>query len=653
MHRSYLFTFVTAIFFFHVALDALGQQAESRLWKDSTGQFQVRATLVEQTDSSVRLHTADGREITVPTNRLSRADQDYLKSLTATKDDPFAGGTPMPQSPTAVEPAPSAVVPGTLRSLPESNSLGEEMALPGTGETLDLAAAPSSEPFAPDPLPVTPSIPAAVVSVSAVDAYDKICVPVVTDSESGRFLISIGRNKSGKPEETRGRIFAVNLAAKEAQLVWDYPNCVSVLDHDAQSGRTLIVDKLDQFQRGGELVMVEGLDTGSPQRLYRRTLPGAGKPGFAPRVEWAKLLSGSHVAAIMDRKLYIWDLAAAKLVYHIEKASASEPPVFSGNQVYVAVPQGGSVVIVETASGEVRKSFATGSTLTPGAAFHADGRQLAVCFSNQYQVWDCVADTIVSEATTTNHLSSHPIHWIGPKLFRGAMGDTIHMDLGMSVWKYYVAGSTKPIVLGDKLVTATTSGNCTLVSAEIPHASAENSIDKLMRAGDAAMLVRPGSAVAIAVDAAVSVDQGEIKASLAEAAQKAGWTVSDRGPVTVVANIGRGETRELRFRSMGPGPRTESTANLTPFTAELQIRRGADVLWSRKTENRIPPMLHLEEGETVQDAVMRYEKPDAAFFARLNLPPRIPKPEISEQIGMSSLKDGKWQDMTVNRTRSR
>ena len=123
--------------------------------------------------------------------------------------------------------------------------------------------------------------------------------------------------------------------------------------------------------------------------------------------------------------------------------------------------------------------------------------------------------------------------------------------------------------------------------------------------------------------------------------------------MALVAKIGRGETRQLQFRSMGPGPRKESTANLTPFTAELQIRRGADVLWSRKTENSIPRMLRLEEGETVQDAVNRYEKPDAAFFSRLNLPPRIPKPEISEQIGTSSLKDGKWQDMIVNRNRSR
>lgn len=655
MYRSHLITSVMAIVLCCAARDALGEQAESRLWTDSTGRFQVQAMLVEQTDSAVRVRTTDGREITVPTNRLSQADQDYLKSQAAPQDNPFAGGTPMSEGAKSAAPAPatSAVVPGTLRSRPESTSLGEEMALPGTGTTLDLTVSPSDKPFAPDAQTTAFSIPAGMVSVSGVDAYDKISFPVVNDIERGRFLISIGRHMSGRPEETRGRIYAVDLAAQKAQLVWDFPNCVRVLDHDVSSGRTLIVDKLDQFQRGGELVMVEGLGTGTPRTLYRRTLPGAGKPGFAPQVEWAQLLSGTYVAAIVDRKLHVWDLSAAKLVYLIETASASEPPVFSGNQVYMAVPQGGKVVVVETASGEVRKSFSTGSTLTPGAAFHPDGRWLAVCFSNQYQVWDCVTDSIVSEATTTDHLSSHPIHWVGPKLFRGAMGDTVDMDLGLSVWKYYLAVSTAPIVLGNKIVTATTSQNCTLISAEIPHASAKNSIAKLMRAGDAATLIRPGSVVAIAVDAAVQVDQGEIRTSLADAARKAGWTVSDRGAVALVAKIGRGETRELRFRSMGPGPRKESTASLTPFTAELQIRRGADVLWSRKTENRIPPILHLEEGETVQDAVRRYEKPDAAFFARLNLPPRILKPEITEQIGMSSLKDGKWQDMTVNRKPSR
>jgi hypothetical protein len=112
----------------------------------------------------------------------------------------------------------------------------------------------------------------------------------------------------------------------------------------------------------------------------------------------------------------------------------------------------------------------------------------------------------------------------------------------------------------------------------------------------------------------------------------------------LVAKIGRGKTQQLQFRSMEIGDQTVSSAQLTPFTAELEIRRGTTVLWTRSTTNRIPFMFHLQQGETVQDAVKRYEKPDAGFFARLDLPPRIPKPEITEQVGDSVLKDGAWRD---------
>lgn len=626
-----------------IAGDALGHQGEQRLWKDVTGKFQIRAVLVEQTASAVRLHTADGREISVPIERLSQSDQDYLKSLAAPADNPFAGGTPI--SPSRPPAAAGPALPGTLRAGSESRSAGAEMALPGTGTTLDLSSEPSDREFVPDPQPPAPSIPTAVVPVSAVDAYDKVSAPVPADLAESRFLVSIGRNKAGSPAETRGRIYAVNLASRKSDLLWDYPSAVRVLDHDAPSGRTLVVDKLDQFQRGGELVVLEGVDTGGPKPLYRRQLPGAGKAGFAPQLEWARLLSGSHAAAIVDRVLYVWDLPAAKLIYRVEDAAGSEPPALSGNQLYMAVSQGGKVSILETATGTIRKAIATGSTLRPGTAFHPNGRLLAVCFSNQYQVWDCVSGRVVAEATTTEHLGSHPILWISEKVFRAPLGDAVHLDLGMSVWKYMISASTGPVVVGNRILVATTSQNCGLTSAEIPHPSLEKSIGRLMSAGDEAMLVRPGSSVAIAVEGAGEADKAAIKASLAKGAEKAGWKVNDRAPITLVAKIGRGKTEQLQFRSMGGGPRTVSTASLTPFTAALEIRRGATVLWSRSTENRIPPLLRLQEGETVQDAVKRYEKPDAAFFSHLNLPPRIPKPEISKQVGRSILKDGKWQDL--------
>jgi hypothetical protein len=263
-------------------------------------------------------------------------------------------------------------------------------------------------------------------------------------------------------------------------------------------------------------------------------------------------------------------------------------------------------------------------------------------------VWDCVEEAIVSEATTTDHLGSHPINWIAPNMFRAALGDAVHMGLGMSVWKYSASLTTPPVVEGDKLLAATTSRDCAVVSVPIPHAASEKSIVELLKAGDAAMLMRPGAEVAMAVDTSVEgVNQEEIKTALAKAAEKAGWKVSEKAPVTLVAKIGRGETQQLKFRSLGGGNRTESTANLTPFTAALEIRQGATVLWTRTTENRIPPILRLEEGETVQDAVKRYEKPDSGFFSLLTLPPRILKPAVSEKLGRSTLKDGQWQDSTA------
>jgi transglutaminase-like putative cysteine protease len=54
-----------------------------RVWTDSTGQFRVEAKLVEHQDDSVVLETATGNRVTVPVERLSAADQRYLRERTS------------------------------------------------------------------------------------------------------------------------------------------------------------------------------------------------------------------------------------------------------------------------------------------------------------------------------------------------------------------------------------------------------------------------------------------------------------------------------------------------------------------------------------------------------------------------------------------
>jgi hypothetical protein len=51
-----------------------------RLWTDNTGNFQVRARLVQVLDGKVRLEKESGRFTTVPMDRLSRPDLAFLRS---------------------------------------------------------------------------------------------------------------------------------------------------------------------------------------------------------------------------------------------------------------------------------------------------------------------------------------------------------------------------------------------------------------------------------------------------------------------------------------------------------------------------------------------------------------------------------------------
>jgi uncharacterized protein (TIGR03067 family) len=59
--------------------------AAPREWKDATGSFSVRAELVELKDGVVHLKRADGEVITVPVNRLSEGDRNYLSNRPKTK----------------------------------------------------------------------------------------------------------------------------------------------------------------------------------------------------------------------------------------------------------------------------------------------------------------------------------------------------------------------------------------------------------------------------------------------------------------------------------------------------------------------------------------------------------------------------------------
>ena len=59
--------------------------ASARKWTSDTGEFSVEAELVEAKGGNVRLKRQDGKIITVPLTKLSKADRDFLASIDKAK----------------------------------------------------------------------------------------------------------------------------------------------------------------------------------------------------------------------------------------------------------------------------------------------------------------------------------------------------------------------------------------------------------------------------------------------------------------------------------------------------------------------------------------------------------------------------------------
>jgi len=57
-----------------------------RTWTDTSGQFSVKAKLLEVTDGSVFLRRADGKKLKIPAAKLSAKDREYLREIDAKPD---------------------------------------------------------------------------------------------------------------------------------------------------------------------------------------------------------------------------------------------------------------------------------------------------------------------------------------------------------------------------------------------------------------------------------------------------------------------------------------------------------------------------------------------------------------------------------------
>ncbi len=612
-------------------------QSESRLWTDKTGKFKIDAKLIQHDETHVKLRKTDGRVITVPLNILSAADTKYVEELDSNPENPFAGGDLMKESsgdrPVALAPR------GSFPTRAETDEL------PADGPEIYLNIDQPISALQPDPGPENIQFATFARAIEALDAYARVSQPILVDPSGPRFAMSVHRNGNAVSPDHFGRIYLVDKNNQRPSVAFESDETFLLLDHHIAYDRSLAMIGVDSpSDRGGDLVVMEGLGTGKPQVVVRWHLPEWQKPGFKPKAEMASMIDSTRAIVQVNHSIYCWSLDDGECHFLIERIPATAKVAVSGGGRFLAIAVSGGTQMIDIAKGELIGKIPFSGSLTPEVRFSPDGTRLAMAAGNQVAVWDFQTAGMEMEETVDTVLG-RLVGWVGNDSLLTQFA-LIDLEMAQAVWKYNLPSSAKEMTVPGGIVCIDKNARPTMmISLPLPHPSVHKAKQKLKRASSDMILLGPGGKVALEVSGIEGVDEQAMESALREAVQRAGWRVTPNSDIKVIATITRGEKQKLTFRPIGAPRRGEGeTVTLRPYRASLQVLRGSTTLWQRSSQNMVPFIIHLKNGESIKQAVKRYEKADPEYFKRVTIPPRIFKPEHRKIVGTSRIQNGNWRD---------
>ncbi|QEF97168.1 hypothetical protein Mal15_12060 [Stieleria maiorica] len=611
-------------------------QSQSRQWTDKTGKFQVRATLVDHNATHVKLQKSDGRVISVPLSVLSEADSEYVRQLDAEPENPFAGGEPMAASTSDRQLAPSQSA-----SFPQRSTTEE---LPTDGPEIYINIDQTMPAVQPDPGPAGFKFVEFARPIEPLDAYARVSQPIVVDPTGPVFGVSTHRNGNAVSPAHFGHVFLAG-SAGQPRMVFESDETFLLLDHNVDYDRSVAMIGVDSpSDRGGDLAVMDGLSGGSPTVVARWHLPEWQKPGFKPKAEFAVMIDGTRAIVQVNSSIYCWSLDDGKCHFKIQRVPATGKVAVSAGGRFLAISVSGGTQMIDVAKAELVGKIPFPGTLTPEVRFSPDGSRLAMGAGNQVAVWDLQSAGTEMEETIETPVG-RLVGWVGDDALLTQFA-LIDLEMAQAVWKYHLpSGAKEMTVPGGYVCVDKNAKPAMITSLPLPHGAIADVKQKLKSAGRDMLLLGPGGKVSLEVEGIAGVDEQVMEDALRQAVQKAGWKVVPDSDIKVVAKITRGEKQVLTFRPIGASFRSEGeTVNLKPYRASLEIVQGGNTLWQRSSQNMVPMLLRLEAGESVKQAVKRFEKADPEYFKRVNIPPKIIKPEHRSIVGTSRVQNGRWVD---------
>lgn len=572
--------------------------AGMRTWTDSTGQYKTEAEFVDFKDGRIHLKKADGTVVAIPLDRLSPADQQLVRSAAR-------------QPSTAKQPVAADAGGGRLVAADWTAAKTVTLSAP---QVWSLAANPPAEPT--QPLAETPI---ALAPPAGGKGFFEIVSCIGFDRTRGyAFLSRVNSPPGGSKAVWLERC---DLTSGRSLGVAEMPTDVRLLTVDATGQRMLARSEAFGFGKKGRLDLWDV--SGTAPQLLMSWEPYGSAEGGKKDVSFAAFVDATHVITVGGGKLALWALPEAKALYTLNVNST--PAVNAGGK-YLAVSTDEGMFVLDAMTGNTLGRLAGDAGAFMKFSFRPDGLRLAMhCHGGRLQVWDCEKGERIREIFLNGIHSADQMNWVSDDHILLGRSNLLDVTRRVILWRYdgmKGAGGG----CGGYFWCALPSGNeqKALSPFKLPH-------DEAMRAAaglsaDQLLALKPGSTVRLKVNVPVAPGQApKITETLTARLQENGVSIASNAPLVLEAISEKGKTKSVTYRGFGFRG-GKNTVQVTEQVYKLIVKENDAVIWQSVRVNAAPPMLHLQEGQTIEQALAEYTKPDIAFFLNAPIPRMLARP---------------------------
>lgn len=565
-----------------------------RTWTDSTGQYKVQAKVVKFEDGQVTLEKADGRVITLPLARLSEADQALLRASTSRPQPPGekpAGG--------AMQTANWSAARTITIDPPASWSLAPEMSVE------------PEQPLASGAVPLGPP-------VGDKNSIFESVVVVGFDQQRGQAILA--RTFAPPAKEKIVWIERCDLVAGRSLGAFELPRNVLALDVDPSGKRLVARSNVFGFGKNGRIYVwdIDGLEP----TLVASWEPYAAGRASGKDVGFAAFVDADHLLTVGNGSLTLWDVPTVKAIYTVK---INRAPAISVGRKYLAVPANDGMFVLEAATGKPLAQLQGEKGLPMEFAFRPDARRLAMISGGRLQVWDCEKGERYRDIFLQGVSIAGDLQWVGDDYVLVGRSHVVDVERRMVLWKYEGMSNPGKTYAGKYwfMVGGGPNGK-SLMQVELPHEEATAAVAAIAPAE--LLAVQPGSKMRLEVRLGFSREhRQQITDALAARLRENGITLTNDAPLAFTATADRGEKKSITYRGFGFRGGS-STVEVQQNKYTMSIQENGSELWKTGSVTTAPPILHLGQGETVQQAVAKYSDLNLSFFLKTPLPRLLARP---------------------------